>query len=46
VLRDVTGLAVLGAVSMIADPDRARNQRRGKIAFLVGWEPWWVCLAQ
>jgi Na+-translocating ferredoxin:NAD+ oxidoreductase RnfD subunit len=36
VLRDVTGLAVLGAVSMIADPDRARNQRRGKIAFLGG----------
>ena len=36
VLRDVTGLAVLGAVSMIADPDRARNQRRSKIAFLGG----------
>jgi polysaccharide chain length determinant protein (PEP-CTERM system associated) len=46
VLRDVTGLAVLGAVSMIADPDRARNQRRGKIAFLGGVEPWWGCLAQ
>jgi polysaccharide chain length determinant protein (PEP-CTERM system associated) len=36
VLRDMTGLAVLGAVSMISDPDRARNLRRGKIAFLGG----------
>jgi len=36
VLREVTGLAVLGAVSMIADSDRLRNQRRGKIVFLGG----------
>ncbi len=36
VLREVTGLAVLGGVSMIADPDRQRTQRRGKIAFLGG----------
>ena len=36
VLREVTGLAVLGAVSMIADPDRMRVQRRGRIVFLGG----------
>lgn len=36
VLREVTGLAVLGAVSMLADPDRLRNLRRGKIVFLGG----------
>jgi Na+-translocating ferredoxin:NAD+ oxidoreductase RnfD subunit len=36
VLREVTGLAVLGAVSMLADPDRQRNLRRGKIVFLGG----------
>jgi hypothetical protein len=32
----VTGLAVLGSVSMLADPDRMRNLRRGKIVFLGG----------
>jgi len=36
VLREVTGLAVLGSVSMIADPGRMRSQRRGKIVFLGG----------
>ncbi len=36
VLREVTGLAVLGAVSMLGDPDRLRNLRRGKIVFLGG----------
>lgn len=36
VLREVTGLAVLGSVSMLADPDRLRNLRRGKIVFLGG----------
>jgi hypothetical protein len=36
VLREVTGLAVLGAVSMLADADRQRNLRRGQIAFLGG----------
>jgi hypothetical protein len=36
-LREVTGLAVLGAVSMISDPGSdARNLRRGKIVFLGG----------
>ena len=36
VLRDVTGLPVLGAVSMIADPERMGTQRRGRIVFLGG----------
>ena len=36
VLRDVTGLAVLGTVSMIVDPDRLRIQRRERIVFLGG----------
>ncbi len=36
VLREVTGLAVLGAVSMIGDTDRMRNQRRSKVFFLGG----------
>jgi len=36
VLREVTGLAVLGSVSMIADTDRLRNNRRGKMVFLGG----------
>lgn len=36
VLREVTGLAVLGAVSMIGDTDRQRNLRRGKMVFLGG----------
>nr|ANT95942.1 lipopolysaccharide biosynthesis chain length determinant protein [Zoogloea resiniphila] len=34
VLREVTGLAVLGSVSLLSDHDRMRNIRRGKIAFL------------
>jgi len=36
VLREVAGLAVLGSVSMLADPDRLRNLRRGKIVFRGG----------
>lgn len=36
VLREVTGLAVLGAVSMIGDHERMRRQRRDRIAFLGG----------
>ncbi len=34
VLREVTGLAVLGSVSLLSDQDRMRSIRRGKIAFL------------
>ncbi|MBN9694682.1 MAG: chain length-determining protein [Zoogloea sp.] len=34
VLREVTGLAVLGSVSLLSDHDRMRSIRRGKIAFL------------
>ncbi|MBS0354181.1 MAG: chain length-determining protein [Proteobacteria bacterium] len=33
-LREVTGLAVLGSVSRLADSEFLRKQRRGKIAFL------------
>ena len=33
-LRDLTGLPVLGAVSMIVDPERIRKQRRDKLALL------------
>lgn len=36
VLRDVTGLAVLGSVSRLADAEWLRKQRRGKIVFLTG----------
>lgn len=34
VLREVTGLAVLGAVSLLSNPDRIRSIRRGRVAFL------------
>ncbi|MDD3352533.1 XrtA system polysaccharide chain length determinant [Zoogloea sp.] len=34
VLRDVTGLAVLGSVSVTADPARERTLRRARIVFL------------
>ncbi|MEO6748595.1 MAG: XrtA system polysaccharide chain length determinant [Casimicrobiaceae bacterium] len=33
-LREVTGLAVLGTVSMVVDPARKRKERRGLVGFL------------
>ncbi len=35
-LREVTGLPVLGSVSMLQTPERARNRRRGLLAFSGG----------
>jgi hypothetical protein len=35
-LRAVTGLPVLGAVSMLADPARHRKKQRQAVAFLLG----------
>jgi len=34
VLREVTGLAVLGTVSMVIDPARKRKERRGLVGFV------------
>lgn len=35
-LRDVTGLPVLGTVSMLQSPERARHRKRGMVAFSGG----------